>query len=319
MEPAAFNKIKQNSVMYFVLKLIAFIIIVVILDLSIGKIFKYYYFKQNSGFLYRTTYTMDQATADILIFGSSKANHQYHPEVFKNSLKMTYYNAGRDGSSIFYHYALLTSVLKRYSPKIIVLDVSREFEKKQESYDRISMLLPYYADHPEIHPIIRLKSKYEEYKLFSKIYPYNSLLFSIIVGNSQFNKDRFQDIDGYVPLSRIWNKPIETYEKKPEIELDSTKIAYYEKFIEECLDAKVKLYIVSSPDFFKLNYIEQSNYVAKTIAKKYNLDFFDYSGDTLFLNNSEYFADISHLNDEGARKFSNLIINDIENAKLSKK
>jgi predicted peroxiredoxin len=306
------KKILQKPFFNFLFKLLIFILIVFILDLSIGSMLRYFYFKQHNGFLYRTTYTIEETTAELLIFGASKANHQYSPEIFEKRLNLSYYNAGRDGSSIFYHYAVLKSVLKRYTPKMIILDISRDFEKNQGSYDRISMLLPYYKSHPEMRSIIEMKSPYEKFKLISRIYPYNSLLFSITAGNSEFNKERYAVIKGYVPLLRVWEGKLQTLYEPTNYKLDSVKISIYESFITDCIKAGVKLYVVSSPDFFKLNYNEKSNIVGEQIANKYNLKFLNYSNDSLFLNNAKYFADLSHLNDNGAKVFSNLIIDDIE-------
>jgi hypothetical protein len=311
MKFALRDKIRQNSYLYFLCKLFVFTLLVFILDLSLGSILKYYYFKQSSGFLYRTTYSMEETTAELLIFGSSKANHQYHPDVFEKRLKLSYYNVGHDGSSIFYHYAILKSVLKRYSPKMIILDITREFEKNQESYDRISMLYPYYQKHPEIRPIIEVKSPYEKLKFVSKIFPYNSLLFTIISGNMQFNKERHRNIKGYVPLLKKWNNPIQTDSAKPSYDVDSIKIKIFESFINDCNRCKVKLYVVHSPDFIIKKYDEKSNVAGKEIAHKYHVKLLEHYQDSLFLNNSKYFSDVSHLNEEGAIVFSNIIIDEI--------
>lgn len=305
------DKIKQNSPLYVLVKVIMFIIILYILDLTIGSILQYYYFKQDSGFLYRTTYAINETTADILIFGASKANHHYNTKVFEQRFKLSSYNAGRDGSSIFYHYAVLKSVLKRYRPKIIILDISRDFERKQEVYERLSMLLPYYKTHPEIRSIIELKSKYEKFKMVSKVYPYNSMLFSIIVGNSNYNKDRYLDTRGYMPLLKTWNREIKKY-IVPDYELDTIKLKIYESFIKDCISSNIKLYIIASPDFINRQNAEKSNEFAKIIAQKHNVIFFDYSNDSMFINHVKYFADYTHLNDEGATLFSNLILDEIE-------
>ena len=62
---------------------------------------------------------------------------------------------------------MLKGVLKRYSPKIIILDiVNKEFQKNADSYEKISPLLPYYNSHPEIRSIVQLRSRYEKHKLF---------------------------------------------------------------------------------------------------------------------------------------------------------
>lgn len=309
------KKMKQS----FILKIFVFILVFGILDFGIGTILKHYYFKQHSGFLFRTSYAINETNADVLIFGASTANHQYYPDIFEKRLNLSYYNVGRDGTSILYHYAILKTILKRYTPKIIILDVRRELAVKSDSYDRLSMLLPYFDKHPEMDQIIELKSPYERIKMLSSIYPYNSLLFSIMAGNAENNPYRYKDIKGYLPLTRIWNEPLGNLSTPFYKELDSTKVKIYESFIKDCIDAKVKLYIVSSPNFFKMKYIDESDKKGKQIAQKYNVKFLDYSQDSLFLANSKYFVDIHHLNNDGAiilsNKIADVIVQDKQNHK----
>lgn len=305
-------KITDNSYIRFILKLIILIAIVFVFDRIGGKILEHFYFRQENGFQYRTTYTIEETKADILIFGSSRSNHHYHPEVFENKLRLSYYNAGRDGNYIFYHAAVLKGVLKRYTPKIIILDfVSGELEKDQLSYDRLSSLLPYYKSHPEMRPTIRLKSKNENLKLLSRIYPYNSSIFAIAAGNADFNKKRNSDIKGYIPLNKKWTGSARIDSIAGSNEIDSLKIRTYESFITDCINNNVSLFVIISPYLIITSEPTQSIVTGKEIAKKYNIPFIDMSGDTLFLNSPELFADIHHLNDSGARVFSNLLIEKI--------
>ena len=133
------------------MKMLASGIFLFFIDYVIGNVLKTFYFKQESGLQYRTTYSIDKTTADVLIFGSSTANHNYEPNAFEKGLGMSFYNAGADGSSIFYDYGILRAVLKRYKPKIAILSFeASEFFEYQNSYDELSALLPYYEDHPEI-------------------------------------------------------------------------------------------------------------------------------------------------------------------------
>jgi glycerophosphoryl diester phosphodiesterase len=288
----------------------------------VGSSLKYFYFKQHSGYLARTNYSINETTADVLIFGASTANHQYYPDVFEKQLNLSYYNVGRDGTSILYHYALLSAILKRYTPKIIILDIRRELAVKPDGYDRLSMLLPYYDEHPEMDAIIRIKSPYEKFKLLSKIYPYNSLLFAIWAGNSNLFDVRNSDIKGYLPLTRVWAEPPQTISVPILNKLDTTKIKVFESFIQTCIKAKIRLYIVISPNFFKMNYIDVADKKAGEIAQKYNVKFLNYSQDSLFLANAKYFADIHHLNSNGAMVFSRIIadriIEDEKSSSLNK-
>jgi hypothetical protein len=288
------------------------VLFVFLLDVIIGNILSYFYFKQQSGLQYRTTYSIEKTKADILIFGSSRANHHYEPHIFEKRLNLSYYNVGRDGNFIFYHYAVLKGILKRYSPKIVILDiVFGEFGKNQDSYDRISSLLPYYKDHPEMRSIIELKSQYEKLKLLSSIYPYNSSIFTIAVGNAEFNKKRKSDYKGYVPLTKIWNDSIGIDKSAVKYALDSMKVKVYESFIQDCIHANVKLYIICSPYYVKFRHTDYSITVGKEIAKRYNVPFLDYSTDSIFINNPKYFADKVHLNAEGSEVFSNRVVDEI--------
>lgn len=295
----------------FVLKLVVFFAFLFLLDFSIGSILKYLYYKQESGLLYRTTYSIDSTKADVLVFGASRANHHYYPGIFEQRMNLSYYNVGRDGNAIFYHYAILKAVLKRHRPKIVILDFChKDFMQSTESYDRISALLPYYESHPEIRSIIPLKGPYETFKLASRIYPYNSMIFTIAIGNMGFNRNRDNnnDVKGYVPLTKIWSKPIVTDTAQKNYLLDSNKINIYQAFIKECNDNDVKLYIMFSPYFINYKYEDPSVIVAKKIAAQYNTTCYDFSNLPPFSNNASLFTDESHLNDVGARVYSNLVI-----------
>src|ERR1022692_3882494 len=264
------NSIKNRGPLYFMVKLILFLVILFALDSVIGGMLKHFYFRQESGFLYRTTYALDSTKAEILIFGSSTANHHYRPVTFERRLNMSCYNTGRDGNTIFYNYAVLKSVLKRYTPKMAILDFNdRDFMKDQDSYDRMASLLPYYDNNPELRSLIFLKSPFEKYKLISKIYPYNSLLFSIGIGNTKFNKSReiATDENGFVPLSGDWKEPLTTKLASIKYELDTFKINIFKSFIKDCIHSKIKLYIFISPKFIKFEYEDQSIMMIKNIAK----------------------------------------------------
>lgn len=305
-------KIKKDPIKFFLLKILILSAIIVVLDFSIGNVLSYFYFNEKIGFQYRTTYSIEKTRAEVVIFGSSRASHHYHPDIFIKRLNHTCYNAGRDGNFIFYHYAVLKGVLKRYTPKIVILDFNnKEFKQNQDSYDRISLLLPYYRRHPEIHSIIELKGKYEKYKLLSSIYPFNSSIIDITIGNTEINKNKKKDINGYLPLMKTWNSSLQIDSNSSKYELDSAKIEIFESFIKDCIDSKVKLYIVCSPSFIKSSHVDYSLELGKEIAKKYNVLFLNYSNDSLFINNSKLFADIEHLNDKGAKVFSNMLIDTI--------
>lgn len=304
---------KTKKTRSFIAKLGIFFLVLYLLDFSIGSFLRKIYFQQDSGYLFRTTYSLDSTKAELLIFGSSTANHHYDPSLFENRLQMSAYNTGRDGGSFFYVYSILHAVLKRYSPKIVILDFNvGELLKDQGSTDRISFLLPYFKNHPEIRSVILLKSPYEKYKLQSKIYPFNSLMFTSAIRNANLNENSKRDHgseSGYIPIERVSDKPI-TYVDDPVIhELDSNKISLFKDFVRECTTAGVKLYVVVSPSLVDYKYEDPSINLAKEVTHNFDVSFYNFS--KLFRNSHNLFADNLHLNDSGAHVFSNKLIDTI--------
>jgi hypothetical protein len=303
--------IKQGY-FYLFFKVGVFLMLAFFFDFILGSFLSKFYFKQTSGWEYRTKYSIEDTKADILVFGASRAQQQYNPLFFEERLHQTCYNVGRDGQPIFYYYAVLKSIVKRYTPKMIILDIENEvFKEDQSSYDRISVLLPFYKNHPELHSIIEQKGPFEKFKLQSYVYPYNSMLFKIAIGNTEFNKKRNIDINGYVPLTRVLDEQIRNVDLSKKYVIDSIKINLYQSFINECLRANIKLYIVCSPYFFNSIGSDTSMQLATEIAKRNNIDYFDFSKDKLFLNNSKFFDDTVHVNVEGSKIFTNKLIDSI--------
>lgn len=312
-----FKEIK-NQFLRFVLNLTVLILILFVIDRVAGNITKRFYFSQVAGANYRTTYAMDSTTADILVFGSSRANHHYVPEVFEDSLKMSFYNTGRDGNFILYNYAIFKSIISRYTPKVIILDLRpAELAFNPENYDRLSSLLPYYQYHPEIRSIVNLRSKYEKYKLLSSIYPYNSTLLTILFSNTEIARTEKSDNNGYVPLFGQMNDTIPTRQKNTEIKFDTINLNALESICAICKTNSIRLVIVHSP-IYSIAPDSASNVRILNIAQKYNTTFVNYQDNPVFHANASLFKDRSHLNDKGAKIFSSLLATQINNNETNK-
>lgn len=288
-------------------------IIILILDSAIGKTLNYFYFTETSGVHYRTTVSMESNTAELLIFGSSRANHHYVAETLEKGLTMDTYNCGREGNTILYSYAIFKAVVKRYAPKVLIFDVNiNELDYDKVSYERLSSLLPYYENHPEIRSIIELKGPFEKYKLISKIYPYNSILLTIAVGNMGLNMTRKSDLKGYVPLyDYIKDTTLHKIEMADGI-LDTNKVNAALGIIKYCNSNNILLIFIQSPLYAIGQNTISTNFFTK-LAEENETIFWNFINDPDFINKPEYFQDQDHLNDNGANYFSNLLIGKITN------
>ncbi len=269
-------------------------------DQLIGFVLKSLYKKQKSGLLYRTTYSIDSTKADFIVLGSSRANHDYDPKVFESELNSSFYNCGRDKQGLLYSCAVLSAITKRYTPKCVIIDIRPdEFTLSDEG--TLATLLPYY-DNQAIRPYLNINSRFEQVKMLSRIYPYNSLLTNLIVG---LNKKWVEDYKGYVALTnRTSNDAVETLTEP--VAPDSLKINAFSSLIKKLYFQKIPVVLIISP--IRYNYISTvSVKECFLLAKKYkNVRFYN------FLNkpdwkNYYYYSDNNHLNKWGAAIYSSFV------------
>ncbi len=306
------------------LKSLFFILIIIAIDQFVGLVLRHYFFRQKSGQSHSLNVVISECKADIIITGASTAQHHYDTRIISSFLKMTSYNAGQDGGhSILFDNALIKMILVRYTPKIIILETKfNRLDYRADDYDKLSILLPYYKSYPNIKSIINLKDPYEEVKLLSAIYPFNSQIINIIRFNIASSSERRVDYNGFIPIK---NKVIDdaiinqnTIFKNIEEPVDTNKINALKEIISLCKIKKIKLYIINSPEFhFKKDTIQvQSKSVkqALEIIQKENISYFNFSYDTNFIERKNLFLDKLHLNADGATLFSNILSESIDNS-----
>ena len=307
---------RENKYLKFLLNFLLLIIFLIATDQFIGIVLRKLYFRQQSGLLYRTTYAIDSTKADILVFGSSRANHHYVPEVFEDSLQMSFYNTGRDGNFFMYNYAVFKAVTQRHKPKLILFDINpNDLFFNSDEYDRLSTLLPYYRNHSEIRDIISLKSPFEKFKMLSSIYPFNSNLLAIAIGNTEFNKKRKADINGYIPLNNfLGDTNLITMDKRIG-EVDTNKLEAFKYIIKYCNDSRIPIVFIQSPMYARVQTLNWLEFFDK-ISTSGKINYLDFVNCTVFISNPRFFQDIDHLNNDGATYFSKIVVKGINDLKL---
>lgn len=300
--------------MLFVKRFVLFVIVVFAADRVIGFGLEKLYFSLKQGQFAQNTYAFDVAQPDILVFGSSRAQHHYSSEIISKELGLSIYNAGRDGQFLPYYCATQDVILERKIPKIIILDVNIwELGPNEQKYAKLAQLLPYVAEHPVLKRYTKEISEFENLKFISKTYPYNSTLL-ISVYDHLFQEENPDD-RGYSPLiGQVTKTMFEKYsvEKKvydqkratQNIQIDQHAVAYYKQFLQKTTDLNIKTYVIISPTILKEPQTEEKT-LLESIAKNYsNVTFMDFATDSTYNNHYELFADEFHLNEKGANRFS---------------
>lgn len=293
----------------FILKILLLLVILFIIDNFIKEIFQSMQYNSKGGDTGRMEYIVNSMNEDILIFGSSRANHHYNPQIIEDSLQMSCYNCGRDGNGIIFSYGMYRLFRDRYTPKFIIYDVMDNYDLINK-YDNEKYLdyLRYYYDKSGIDSIFTNVDKKEKYKMIPHMRWYNYKFIQII---SDYIKPTQSDIKGYRPLEgNIEYKPINinNNSNKP-IHYDNLKLEYLKLLIEDCKARGTKLIFMVSPQYKGGK--KQSYEAIIQLARSENIPFFYHLDDNKISTNKKYFKDSMHMNKYGADEYTKKIINEI--------
>ncbi len=279
----------------FFVNLCIFLLGIFILDRAIGYTCAKMFDKVEAGDFGGSINGLIRNESELVIFGSSRAAHQYDVAIFEDSLKMRTYNAGNSAVNSIYHYAVLKMLLKHYTPQVIIFDFTNLAidQRKRDPYKYIKNLNPHYAD-KDVFRIISETSWFEKYFFTSKIYPYNSIMPAI----AKYYLHPESRNKGYYYLTETYNKKeigrnIEKFAANP------IKEEYLLRFIKLAKEHNIKLFFCSSPRFL------YGKYGMSDKVKNENIVWIDYD----IATHPEYynhllFHDEDHLNKQGAEIFS---------------
>lgn len=285
----------------FILKVVLFLLIMAAVDRAIGACFDYMAFHPKGGYVRHHLYITDKTKDDILVFGSSRAMHHYNSAIISDSLKMSCYNCGQDGNGIILNYGQYILLKKRYSPKLILYDVSPDCDlmAREDNHKYLGWLKMQY-DKEGIKDIFEAVDKTEPLKMTSKLYRYN-------YNPLQFLSDYFHpvyhiDATGYVPsghkeldLKKVLNH------KEKDLEIDSLKLSYLHQLMKD-IDGKTKVIFIASPIWYGMP--EKNLTPFKQLSEQYGCEFVDFANDPKYVHNNKLFNDGKHLNAQGADEFS---------------
>jgi len=289
----------KSAFLKFLGVFLPFCLLLFICDFSIGKLLEYEYRSVKSGVIRKTTFIIDEMRTPYVVFGSSRASRHYKSSVFSQQLADPFYNCGRDGQEMIYVSAVTTAAMNRYQPKFVIVDVlPEEFTKSEEG--KLGALLPYH-ENKTIRPFLNYNGKFQNIKLLSKIYPYNSMLTTILAG--RYGADANSRENGYLPL--YGNKPSAKIQplKDQEDNVDLNKFHVFQELLRNLERKKIRTLLVISP-LYKTYKQGSTVRICKLFAAKLKyVQFLNYTNLQEY-RNPEIYADDYHLNDKGASKFS---------------
>lgn len=284
----------------YIIHILLFFVIILTIDICFGKAYDYMASHAKGGETKATYDFLMEDQYDIIVLGSSRANHHYVPSVIENSTGMTCYNAGLDGNGIILMYGRYKLITNRYNPKVILYDVEPFFDIIDYDYDDhhrryLASLKPYFFQ-PGIKEIFKDVSWIETAKAHSNLFRYNGLYLTYL---RNYISVRPSSDKGYLPLfGSISDDPKKT-ESSVQV-LDTLKLSYIRKIVRDAQSRGIDFVFVASP---KYGADQVSVQPVKDIAKELGVPFWDYT-DTPEFQKMKYFNDPMHLNVDGSRKFT---------------
>ena len=299
----------ETQLRQLVAKSVKFIVIFLLIDLLLGYAGVRIYFNQKSGRFARLTYAIEETNADVLIFGSSRANRNLIPALITDQ---TCYNAGIQGQKLIFHSALQKMILKRTTPELIILSIDENWLfKANEAYDRLNELHPYYWTNRDIlKPVLSLRSQLIDLQMLFNSYRSNSTLIHAL----KYFLSPQSDQDGYVPLYGKMRKFKTSSENTDAIsvaeanEIDPDFVAALESFISNAQNKNIDLIFVIPPTCYGIDATDnESMKIMTEMAAQAEITIYDFSNDARFLQKYELFKDGCHLNNDGASTMSTIL------------
>ena len=294
----------------YILRIFLFFGIVIAFDFGFGKACELLQSYARGGRLKNVWQTAMNQEANVVIMGSSRAHHHYVPLVFEEELKMTAHNAGVDGNGIVLATGLYELMSNRYTPKIIVYDVSLGFDiymnpKDGNNIRYVGWLRPYFFD-KQVQQLLARVDPSERYKNISYMFRYNSKIMDLLKDQVVISD---YTVDGFAPLKGLMKENIIHTDDMEFSQIDTLKIKLMEEFIARISSSDTRLIMIASP----LYGVKSSEVFKpiKDICQRYGVDFMDYYASPEF-QKKQFFNDQSHLNEEGAKVFSKALASKLQ-------
>lgn len=289
----------MKSFLIFIVKIVLItVLLAVVLDYSYTAV----YLNLKSRDKVSDVFKSKARSYDVVILGSSRANNHFVTSIFeKNGLKT--FNYGMSGGHLYEASLLLKLMIERnYDIKTLILEADLNLSNDKQSEGVAAKFLPY------IHRSEIIKNHFEQESNFNELYYipfYRYLKFDSKIGSRElFNtviqkKTVATENGGYYALgvNKKGNMKNNIVSLNP---LKRNK--YYEEIKQLCKANNIHFIPIMTPmceNVIGMNYFEK---VKSTYPEIHNYE-------NVVIEN-KYFSSCGHMNDNGARKFTSIIVRD---------
>lgn len=290
----------------YLIKIVLFFVAIAVLDIFFGVVCQYMNDHSKGGGVKNRYYVCKESSEDVLVFGSSRAKHHYVPDIIEDSLGMTCYNTGEDGNGIILSYGYLKMITQRYSPKLIIYDVTGFDMYEDDNMKYLNLMKPYYYE-PGIDSIFWTVNPKTRFMMLSNLYRYNTTCLRVL-GNFIHPMTNYPK--GYLALHKDMDYEPEFKEENEKC-VDNLKTQFFEEYIKLAKNKGVALVCCASP-YYKAPQNDSNYEPVKQLCEKHNVPFLYYGACPEISPEKQYFQDRTHMNDNGARLYTSQLVSVIK-------
>jgi hypothetical protein len=247
----------------------------------------------------------------VVILGNSRAKNNYDPDILGKKLEKSVLNLGCEGMVLMYDRAVMDIVLQQYNPELFIVNIEALSIVGTRIFhlSRIEALTPFIDKSPVLRKMIYDFSPFERLKYLVQSYRYNGKAFSILYNNIVKDKSGM----GFKPLQGIFKKgtPQRAYVKDP-TGIHEYMVGILRAMIRQAKESGVKIVFVNAPFWrsdFKINpaFIQRRDYLERLLREE-NVPYLSINlENTPQFHDPTLFKDYIHLNEHGARIFSDML------------
>ncbi len=277
--------------------LIAILLLAIVLDWGYTTIFQQSSTRGKIEYVYHSS----PQQYDVVFLGSSRANNHFVAPLFEEKGIKTF-NYGMSASHLFEASLLLKLMVERkFVIKKLILETDMNLANETRDAGISAQFLPY------LHDSQIIKDHFSVEQDFWKLYYipfYRYLAFDAKIGFREMNRSwrqvptNYLDNLGYHPLGgkKKGNMKNDIRKMKP---LDNR---YYKEIKAICKANNIELIALMTP---MCSNVQGLDYFDKVKSKYPEIHNYEKA-----VEGDKYFSSCGHLNDEGARKFTSIILKD---------
>lgn len=291
--------------------ILSVIVVVLLVDVIFGIATRYYLNHYKLPGDYRSIdYVVRDANEDVMILGSSVALNSLMPGIIEDSLGVSCYNGAANGQQFPYYQTMIDYILKRYSPKIIILGITPDVCSYPGVGERYNILMPYYKS-GNLFLDSCMESSMPFASLFYKSYlfRYNTIWWRILLYHfvSPDNSGEKGFVGKDVPM--VLPELTETRLDEPMLKEREEQLKH---MFMACKKSGVRLLVYFPPLYTRITGSNRCAKSFKRLCVENQVPLIDNSQDSVFLVHPEWFHDNLHLNEKGAELYTKQFVKELK-------